>query len=243
MSSYDPQLPELLPMLSRGKHRSPRKGACFMEFASMLAGERWSDHPACTHPLLASVARHVNDTTSDAGRPRLADLIPSVIGLTGQDLHIDASIALRSATMALPVVAAERQRVMAVSVLASERVLAELDGRPMGLEEQSRVALAQAPHAQAWADRFTSGAGTSAKRFRRQAAPCIVRNAVEGIAQACVPDPDAMLRELLVRAIGACEAWVGRDSNRGAAFDAALWVTVCRRTGGLAATDAMSSRG
>jgi hypothetical protein len=214
-----------------------------MEFASLLAGERWSDHPACTHPLLAAVARHVNDSTSDAGRPRLADLIPSVIGLTGQDLHIDARIALRSATMALPVVAAERQRVMAVSVLACEQVLAELDGRPVGLQEQSRVALAQAPHAAAWADRFTSGAGISAKRFRRWAAPCIVRNAVEGIAQACVPDPDAMLRDLLVRAIGACAASVGRDPNRGAAFDAALWVNARRRTGGPPAAAAMSSRG
>ena len=103
-----------------------------MEFASLLAGERWSDHPACTHPLLAAVARHVNDYTSDAGRQRLAGLIPSVIGLTGDDLHIDARIALGSATMALPVVAAERQRVMAVSVLACDRILAELDGRGRG---------------------------------------------------------------------------------------------------------------
>src|ERR671925_1649652 len=151
MVSHDRQLPELLPTLSRGKHRSPRQGACFMEFASLLAGQRWSDHPTCTHPLLAAVARQVNDYTSDAGRSRLADLIPSVIGLTGDDLHIDARIALRSATMALPVVAAERQRVMAVSVLASERVLAWLDGRPTDdLQEQSRSALARAPHAAAW---------------------------------------------------------------------------------------------
>jgi hypothetical protein len=103
MLRYDSRLPALLPMLSRGKHRSPRKGACFMEFASLLAGERWSDHPACTHPLLAALARHVNDSTSDAGRQRLAELIPSVIGLTGEDLHVDARIALGSATMALPV--------------------------------------------------------------------------------------------------------------------------------------------
>ena len=53
MSKAQPQLPDLLPVLSRGKHRNPRKGACFMELASYLAGERWSDHPACTHPLLA----------------------------------------------------------------------------------------------------------------------------------------------------------------------------------------------
>jgi hypothetical protein len=215
MLNHDDQPPALLPMLSRGKHRSPRKGACFMEFASLLAGERWSDHPACTHPLLAAVARHVNDYTSDAGRSRLADLIPSVVGLTGDDLHIDAGIALRSARLALPVVAAERQRVMAVSVLACERVLAALDGRPAGaLEKPSRSALAQVPHAARWAEEFTSGtptSATSAKRFRRQAAPIIVRHAVAGIAQACVPDPDAMLRDLLVQAIDECMAWVGRD--------------------------------
>src|SRR6266571_8580468 len=99
---------------------------------SYLAGERWSDHPACTRPLLAAVARDVNDYTSDAGRARLAELIPSVIGLAGDDLHLDARIALRCARMALPVVAAERQRVMAVSVLVCERVLAGLDGRPAG---------------------------------------------------------------------------------------------------------------
>jgi hypothetical protein len=212
MSRHDTHPPDLFPMLSRGKHRSSRTGACFMELASLLAGERWSDHPACTHPLLAAVARHVNDHTSDAGRQRLADLIPSVIGLTGEDLHIDARIALRSATMALPVAAAERQRVMAVSVLACERVLAELDRRAVGsLQEQSRLALAEVPHAAEWADQFTSGVRPSSKGFRRQAAPTIVHDAVEGIAHACVPDPDGMLHNLLVQAIGECAARVGRD--------------------------------
>ena len=53
-----------------------------MEMASYLAGERWSDHPRCTHPLLASVARLVNDLTSDGNRRRLVDLIrdPVVAG-------------------------------------------------------------------------------------------------------------------------------------------------------------------
>jgi hypothetical protein len=227
------QPPQLLPVLSRGKHRSPRKGACFMEFASLLAGERWSDHPTCTHPLLAAVARHVNDHTTDAARQRLADLIPSVIGLTGDDLHIDARIARRAATMALPVVAAERQPVMAVSVLASERVLAELDGRPAGsLQEQSRIALEQVPRAAEWAYRFTSGVRMSTKRFRRQAAPSIVGDAVEGIARACVPDPDGMLRDLLIQAIGECAAWANRGPDRDGAFDPTLWVSACRLVSG-----------
>jgi hypothetical protein len=229
MAYYGVQPPDLFPILSPGKHRNPRMGACFMELASLLAGERWSDHPACTHPLLAAVARHVNDHTSDVGRQRLTDLIPSVIGLTGDDLHIDARIALRSATMALPVVAAERQRIMAVSVLTCERVLADLDGRaPGSLEEQSRSALAEVPHAAAWAYRFTSGVRPSGKGFHRQAAPTIVQDAVEGIAQACVPDPDGMLRDLLVQAIEVCAAWVGRDSV-GDMIDTAVWVSASQR--------------
>jgi hypothetical protein len=229
--SYAGQPPELLPMLSRGKHRSPRKGACFMEFASLLAGERWSDHPACTHPLLAAVARHVNDHTSDARRARLADLVPSVIGLTGDDPHIDPRIALRCATMALPVVAAEQQRVMAVSVLACERVLADLDGRSTGtLEQDSQSALAGVPRATEWANRFMTGLWMSGKRFRRHAAPSIVEGAVKGIAQALVPDPDEMLRDLLVQAIGECSAWVGRDPDRDAMLDPDLWASACRLT-------------
>src|SRR5215212_2482953 len=212
--------PALLPILSRGKHRNPRRGACFMEFASLRAGEPWSDHPGCTHPLLAAVARHVNDHTSEVGRAPLAGLIPSVIGLTGEDLHIDARIALGSARLALPVVAAERQRVLAVAVLSCERVLAELDGRPVGaLEEQSRSALAQVPHAARWAQHFSSAAQTAAispKRFCRHAAPVIVHDAAQGIAQTYVPDPDAMLRDLLVQAIDTCSVLAGRDPNRDA---------------------------
>jgi hypothetical protein len=240
--SNEGQLPPLLPMLSPGKHRSPHSGACFMEFASLLAGERWSDHPACTHPLLAEVAQHVNDYTSDAGRPRLVTLIPSVIGLTGDDPHIDARIALGSATLALPVVSAERQRVMAVSVLACERVLASLDGRAVeALQEQSRSALAQVPDAAQWATQFTRAIRnptTSAKHFRRHTAPAIVRDAAQGIAQALVPDPDQMLRDLLAQAIDDCAPWARRDPDRHAGFDAATWTSACRRIGAVTDTHA-----
>ncbi len=121
-------VPDLVPQLSRGKHRSPRKGACFMELASYLAGERWSDRPSCTHPLLAALARLVNDHTTDAGRGDLAPLVPSVIGLTSDDPRVDVRIALRAAITALPVAAAERQRVLAVSILAAQRALVDLDG-------------------------------------------------------------------------------------------------------------------
>jgi hypothetical protein len=231
MSKTQPQLPDMLPVLSRGKHRNPRKGACFMELASYLAGERWSDHPACTHSLLASVARLVNDYTSDEGRPRLAELIPSVIGLTGDDLHIDALITLRCATIALPVAAAERQRVLAVSVLVCEKVLAQLDGRREdSLSADSERALRVVPHAREWAEGFTSSVPTRLTAFRRQAAPHAVRCAVEGAARALIPDPDAMMRRMLVESIDICAAWTGTGASR-LGVDHASWAEVCRLTG------------
>jgi hypothetical protein len=221
-------VPDALPVLSRGKHRNPKKGACFMEFASYLAGERWSDHPNCTHPLLATMARLVNDFTSDEARPRLAELIPSVIGLTGDDLRVDAAIALHAARTALPVASAERQRVLAVAILTSERILADLDGRSSDdLSDESRRALEEVPHATRWAHRFTNGMRISTKGFRRHAAPSSVRCAVQGIARACINDPDTMMYELLAGTIEDCAI---RLRGRPSEVDPARWVEACELT-------------
>ena len=194
--------PDLVPILSRGKHRSARKGACFMELASYLAGERWSDHPSCTHPVLAALARDVNDHVTDPARTQLAPLIPEVIGLTGDDPRIDAWIAREVALAALPVVPAEKQNVMAVAVLSCERRLATLDGRPGDdLTGRSRVALEEVPEAARWARqfpvRFPGGVGD----FNRRGSVVIVHVGVASIAASTVRDPDAVLVDLLDRTI------------------------------------------
>ena len=230
MSEAEPHLPGILPVLSRGRHRNPRKGACFMELASYLAGERWSDHPTCTHSLLASVARLANDHTSDAGRPRLAQLIPSVIGLIGDDPHIDALITLRCSTIALPVAAADRQRVLAVSVLVCERVLAQLDGRRQdSLTPHSERVLGTVPDAMQWAHRFTSDVPLLLTAFRKKAAPHAVRCAIEGAAFALTPDPDVVLRSMLAESIDICAAWTLKEASDGGVDDAA-WAEACRLT-------------
>ena len=201
------QAPDLVPILSRGKHRNPRKGACFMEMASYLAGERWSDHPRCTHPLVASVARLVNDNTTDDGRTRLTELIPSVVGLTTTDPRADARIALRCATAALPIAPAERQKVMAVSVLTAERALATLDGRDAStLQATSVAALESVPRAATWAREFVGRFRATSEEFRRCAAPHIARMAVESIVESSVPDADARLYTLLSGVIDECAA-------------------------------------
>ncbi len=189
-----------------------------MEFASYLAGERWSDHPACTHPLLAELARRVNDCISDRSRQGLVVLVPEVIGLTGSDLRIDVRIALRAARTALPVVDEHFQCVLVVAVLSCERLLADLDDRPSTpLSQQSCDALAQVPAAAEWAQRCTRNVATSRRVFRRQTAPAIVDYAVRGIADACVPDPDPLLHDLLVGAIEDCQALHAPDHPRPAA--------------------------
>jgi hypothetical protein len=207
--------PELMPVLSRGKHRNPRRGACFMEMASFLAGERWSDHPACTHPLLAGLARLVNDSVTDGVRPQLIPLIPSVIGLTSDDLHMDAAIALRSALTALPIAAAPRQHVLATAVLGCERVLAELDGRHRDyLSPQSRKVLDQVPEAAAWARSFSSGLRVSRRTFRAQTAPHVLTIAVQSIALACAPDVEQRLVDLLAATIADCQALILTEAAR-----------------------------
>jgi hypothetical protein len=195
-----------------------------MEYASYLAGERWSDHPQCTHPLLAGVARGVNDRTSDEARPRLVGLIPSVVGLTSDDPKVDARIAIRSAAIALPVVAEHRQLALAAGLLTALRYLSDLDGDQASPETAALLdhvhrALADAPHAARWAERFVAAADPDPGAFRRRSAPAVVRVAVDGIAEACVPDPDELLFELLTTVIQDCQgAWSSEASGDGPAW-------------------------
>lgn len=220
---------DILPMLGRGKHRNPKKGACFMELASFLAGEKWSDHPACTHPLIAMLARAVNDLTADHARPQLAPLIPSVIGLTSTDPRWDVRIALRAAQTALPISPADRQQTLAVAVLGSERMLDVLEDRPAGtLAPESKDALAAVPKTAAWAERFCAGTSVRPKRFVRDAAPSVVSTAVQGISEAFVPDVDARLRDLLAATVADARRWAGNADDDARTLDPLAWGPVVK---------------
>ena len=202
--------PDVMPILSPGRHRSPRRGACFMEFASYLAGERWSDHPACTHGTLAQLARLVNDRTSDAGRARLAPLIPTVIGLTSDDPLLDAVLAVRAASAALPIAAEERQRSQAVGLHVALTVLAERDDEfAAESRELAKAALRAAPAADAWAIRFIEEIGPGRPSMTVRQCRDIVTGAVDGIARASVGDPDDRLVALLTAAVSGTARFVG----------------------------------
>lgn len=69
-----------LPTLSAGAHKPGSGKACVMEYVSLLAGEKWSDKPACTNDRLADVARAVNDCLLNRDRHLLVPLIVRLFG-------------------------------------------------------------------------------------------------------------------------------------------------------------------
>ena len=70
-----------LPPLSAGAHEHVGEGACVMEAVAYVAGEPWSDTPACACPVLGAFLRTWNDDLSDTDRDRL--LRPLVRRLVG----------------------------------------------------------------------------------------------------------------------------------------------------------------
>jgi hypothetical protein len=69
--------------LARGKHTSPRGGACVMELASMLAGEEFTDRPASVCPVVAAFLRAYNDAVDDRRRQELYAYAGAAVGTRG----------------------------------------------------------------------------------------------------------------------------------------------------------------
>jgi hypothetical protein len=194
-------VPDGLPVLSRGRHRSPRKGACFMEMASVLADEPWSDHPKCTHPLLAQLARLVNDHTTDRHRTELAVLIPSVVGLHGGDLEWTVDVTASVAVRAIADVPETSQRALAAGLIRCEELAADLPPGAVAGTPAVRRALDGVPSAERWARQFVKGSTINAKQFQKRSAPSVMQCAVRGVVLAASPHPDDRLRGLLEVAI------------------------------------------
>ena len=202
-----------------------------MEFASHLSGEAWSDHPACTHPVLASLARMVNDCTSDEARSRLMMLIPSVIGLRGDDPRVRLVVALRAATAGLPVVSADHQRALAVGILNCQRHLGRVSAEgTIDVSDQVRDAFDRAPQTERWAREFMGSVGSwSRTRFTDRTAESIIRITVQGIAEACIPDTDERLYRLLSDAIDDCTQVLGKPAGEPVAVPQPLSPSEARR--------------
>jgi hypothetical protein len=203
-------VPDGVPILSRGRHRSPRRGASFMEYASFLAGERWSDHPSCTHPLLAQVARQANDLIEDSARQELVSLIPSVVDRRGDEVTW-LTLPVAVAAGAIYEAPAQSQHILAAGLLRAAQLCDEAGPELDHVGREIRDALEMVPMATQWAEQFLARVGSriTPRVFAAQCGPTLIRCAVDGIVMSGGPESGVRLRALLVRAIAACPAHVG----------------------------------
>lgn len=200
-----PSAEDFMPVLSAGRHRNAKRGACFMEYASYLAGEHWSDRPSCTHSSLASLARLVNDLMSDDARGQLSTLIPSVVGLNGDDPRIPILLSVLAGSSALPIASSMRQGALATGLLRCEQLLEDWDGpEVVRARMRIRAAFLLAPGTEAWARDYIDHVSPFGTREIAVNDEALLRTAAIGIADACVPDADARLRNLLELAIEEC---------------------------------------
>ena len=87
--------------LRRGRHARPEEGACVVELASMLAGERFSDHPRCVSGVVAAFLRGYNDGIGDGARQDLYPLASELVDSAGSS-EIEAARLRRCRIWARP---------------------------------------------------------------------------------------------------------------------------------------------
>lgn len=90
----EPSVSEVPQVLSLGMHLTPLDGVCLMEVVSVAAGQRWTDAPGCTHPLLGLLARLVNDASSPDARSRLVDYVPALVVASSDDPAVYPRLAM-----------------------------------------------------------------------------------------------------------------------------------------------------
>lgn len=79
--------------LKKGKHVDPGQGACVVELASMLAGDRFSDHPPSVCPMVGAYMRGINDLCAEEERQRLLPYAAAIVGTAGSRQELKARIA------------------------------------------------------------------------------------------------------------------------------------------------------
>jgi hypothetical protein len=207
-----------------GRHRLAGDEACLMELASALAHEPWGDHPAGVHPVLAAVARAVNDRVGDGTRARLAALVPSMAGTAdaGPDGYprpeLCARLVLLCARTALavsPFLAAEMNSaaLTALSVLARREGPAAHQQGPAG-HQQGPAIRAEGSAVRRAAASLLDRRGLLGRVYGRHAAGQAAQ-AVSVIAGAA---GEARLAGLLRDCVDLCVANVqeaGRDGSLG----------------------------
>jgi hypothetical protein len=189
--------PTALPILAAGRHRSPRHGACLMEYTSVLAGERFSDSPRCTDPVLAAVARAVNDYSTDAARQRIAPYAGDLTTTHGAGDDVQHGIVRRCLLTALRAAEGNRRHVLLVALLGLDRAA---HGASRGWDDSmltvdSELALLAHDSGLADAAAYVADLPVTVGEHSRRALAVAAEVAVATIAESA-DEPDDVLFEL-----------------------------------------------
>lgn len=179
----------MMELLGRGIHANPRSGCNVLEYASVLAGERWSSRPRSVHPALADVAGMVNDQMTDENRRSLTPLAPWLLGTSTADPRPWPAITE----------ACIRAALAWASAPGKPRLKADLDTARNWLAEASRSLDERRPP---WAGR----------RERRWARHAICTALLTVAASADQDDADARLYQVLLNCVNECRRLAGESA-------------------------------
>lgn len=180
----------MMELLGRGVHANPRRGCNVLEYASVLAGERWSSRPRSVHPALADIVGIVNDQMTDDNRQLLVPLAPWLLGTSTS--HPRAWPAITGAC------------ICAALAWASEpgkpRLKADLNTARNWLAEASRP-----PDGR----RRPSWAGRRERRWARHSISTALLTVAASVDQ---DDADAMLCQVLLDCVNECRRLSGEPA-------------------------------
>jgi hypothetical protein len=172
-----------------------------MELASHLAGEPWSDHPACVSPVIGALVRRLNDRWSDEHRQMLKPLIPEMLNtadpaLERQRAYVCADWAIRILLprlcdlAKLPDLAAQFRALPEIADIISAK-----HGR--ALADSSRALLRSTYRQYAYAADAAAYAAAAAADAAADAAAYYAADAADAYAYAAdAADADAEIRQM-----------------------------------------------
>ena len=199
----------MVPVLSKGKH-----GARGLLGVRLFPRRRAMERSPPVYPSPPRRCRRdINDHTSDAGRYRLVPLIPSVVGLNGDDPRVDVGIAARCAVVAFPWLLSHdsgrwQQGCSAPAGLPPSTNSHRRFSMP-GICSMTSTGPCQVFPTRCVGRRTSSARCKSNRRLLSVARPGAWSSLRNRDQRGMHPDPDSMLHDLLYAVIDDCTHWFG----------------------------------
>jgi hypothetical protein len=92
-----------VPWLRSGTGKRPTDGGCILQVVDWISTGGWTGRPKCVHPVLRVLAIRANDSLPDAGRQKLLDLTPRLMGTAPGDPALAVKLLRPARDLSLPI--------------------------------------------------------------------------------------------------------------------------------------------